>query len=160
MKDKSPRPPVPRIPTESDWGDYSADLDQKWAHDHYRDKSNEEMQSYFHDNAIESASDLQFMPEVPFRYYMLGFRDYVMSSKLEGWESDAASCFLNLVLNKLNEQPRSIISIMPELLSAVEYVGTHQATFKASEDIYGNFHKKLNQIKKLYEECKGRYRRL
>jgi hypothetical protein len=147
------------IPSEADWGDYRSDLDQEWAHDQYCGKSNEQMQSYFEHNAIESASDLQFMPEIPFRYYVVGFRDSVVSA--EGRDrSDAASCFLNLVLQKLKEQPRYIVPVMPELLSTLEYIGTHQATFKADENIYGNFHKKLNEIKKLYEECKGRYRRL
>jgi hypothetical protein len=51
------------IPSETDWGDYRSDLDQEWAHEHYCGKSNEEMQKYFHNNAIESASDLQFMPK-------------------------------------------------------------------------------------------------
>jgi hypothetical protein len=143
------------IPSETDWGDYRSDLDQEWAHEHYCGKSNEEMQKYFHNNAIESASDLQFMPEIPFRYYIFGFRDSVLSA--DDWDrSDAASCFLNLILQKLKEQPTYIILVMPGLLPTLEYIGTHQATFKADESIYGNFHKKLNEIKKLYEECKRR----
>src|SRR5438045_8184583 len=92
------------IPTESDWGNYHQDLDEKWAHDQYCGRSNEEMQHYMRTNPIEAASDLRFMREVPFRYYMLGYRDCVMSRD-PNWASDAASCFLGLVIKKLEEQP-------------------------------------------------------
>ena len=65
-------------------------------------KSNDEMQQYFRDIPVEAVSDLRFMPEIPFRYYMLGFRDCVMSGGFEPCKnSDAASCFLHLVTEKL-----------------------------------------------------------
>jgi len=150
----------PRIPTESEWGNYRDDLDEKWAHDQYCGRSNEEMQRYFRNNPIEAASDLRFMPEVPFRYYMLGYRDFVMSGKFgQFFDSDAASCFLNLVAQKLEEQPRYIAPIMPDLLPAVEYVAHHQAAFDAKESIYGNFLEKLERIQRLLADSKDRYQR-
>ena len=148
------------IPTEADWGDYHADVDQKWSHDQYCGRSNIEMQTYFRNSPIEAASDLRFMPEIPFRYYMLGYRDVVMSGQFEHhFDSDAASCFLSLVAEKLEKQPRYIVPIMTDLLDAVEYVANHQAQFEADEDIYGNFKEKLTQIQRLYAENEGRYRR-
>jgi hypothetical protein len=96
-----------RVPTESDWGNYKSDLDQSWAHDHYLGRSNAEMQAHFRNNPIEASSDLQFMPEIPFRYYVLGFRDSIITGALNQSDApDAASCFLNLFLNRLEEQPR------------------------------------------------------
>jgi hypothetical protein len=86
------------VPTEAEWGDYQADLDQKYAHDLFAGHTNEEMQPHFYRNVIERSDELRWMPEVPFRCYMLGFRDFVMAGKfahLEG--SDAASCFLGLI---------------------------------------------------------------
>ena len=138
------------IPTEADWGDYRSDLDQEWAHGKFAGKSNDEMQQYFREMPIEAASDLRFMPGIPFRYYMLGFRDRVMSGGLEPYDSDAASCFLHLVVEKLESRPRHIVPIMPELLSAVEYVAHNQAAFDADESIYGSFLKTLKQIQTLY----------
>ena len=41
---------------------------------------------------------LIWVRDVPFRYYMLGFRDFVMSGQFDFWASDAASCFLGIVL--------------------------------------------------------------
>jgi len=52
-----------------------------------------------------------------------------------------------------------IVSIMTDLLDAVEYVANHQAQFEADEDICGNFKEKLAQIQRLYAGNEGRYRR-
>ena len=142
--------PILSIPTEADWGDYRSDLDQESAHGVFAGKSNDEMQQYFRDIPVEAASDLRFMPEIPFRYYMLGFRDCVTSGGFEPYNnSDAASCFLHLVTEKLETQPRCIIPIMPELIPAVEHIAHNQATFDADESIYGNFLETLKQIRVL-----------
>ncbi len=145
------------IPTEADWGDYRSDLDQEWAHRTFAGKSNAEMQRYFRENPIEAAEDVRFMPEIPFRYYMLGLRDCVMSGEFEPChDSGAASCFLHLVAEKLIAQPRYIVPIMPELLSAVEYVAHNQAAFNAEESIYGSFPESLKQIQALYADAQNK----
>jgi len=91
------------------------------------------------------------MPEVPFQYYILGFRDFVMARNFERLTaSESASCFLELILKKLENHPRHIVPIMPELLSAIEYVAQHQGEFEARESIYGNFLEKLTRIQTLY----------
>src|SRR5882724_2375449 len=105
------------------------------------------MQPYIRGTPIGAAGDLYFMPEVPFRYYVLGYRDYIMAGRFSKHDaSDAASCFVRLVLRKLQEQPRYIVSIMPELLPAVEHVAQNQAAFHADESIYGSFLEMLKQI--------------
>lgn len=143
--------PPPSVPSEKDWGDYKADLDQKHAYTVFARRTNLEMQPFFRRNPIERADDLRWMPEIPFRYYMFGFRDAVMAKRFDFmYASDAASCFLGLVLAKLENHPRHIISIMPDLLPAVEYVARSQALFKADESIYGNFLEKLSRIHALY----------
>ena len=148
--------PILPIPTEADWGDYRSDLDQEWAHRKFLGKSNDEMQQDFRDNPVEAAANLRFMPEIPFRYYMLGFRDCVMSGELEPCDdSDAASCFLHLVVEKLESRPPHIMPIMPQLLSAVEYVAHNQAAFDAEESIYGSFLEILKQIHALYSAREG-----
>ncbi len=153
--------PLLRIPAEGDWGDYRNDMDQKSAHDQFGGRSNEEMQPYIRGTPIGAAGDLHFMPEIPFRYYVLGYRDYIMAGQFSSHDaSDAASCFMRLVLRKLQEQPRYIIPVMAELLPAVEHVAHNQSAFHANESIYGNFLKMLKQIQALYAEARDRYRRL
>jgi hypothetical protein len=140
------------VPTEAEWGDYQADLDQNYAHKLFAGRTNQEMLPHFRRNAIERTDELRWMPEAPFRYYMLGFRDFVMAGELEHLgASDAASCFLNLVLDKLEKQPAYIQPIMRELLPAVRHVAANQAAFEASEGIYGKFAEKGARIEALYE---------
>ena len=140
-----------RVPSEDDWGDYKSDLDQNHAHSVFAGRTNEEMQPFFRQNPIGLTEDLRWMPELPFRYYILGFRDFVMAKQFDFRDgSDAASCFLGLVLEKLEENARLIVPVMPSLLSAVEYVARNQKLFDADEHIYGNFPEKLSRIQALY----------
>jgi hypothetical protein len=140
------------VPTEAEWGDYKADLDQDYAHKVFAGRTNQEMLPHFRRNVIERTSELRWMPEVPFRYYMLGFRDFVMAGEFDHLgASDAASCFLDLVLDKLEKQPAYILPIMNQLLPAVRHIATNQASFDASESIYGNFPEKARRIEELYE---------
>lgn len=143
------------VPTEKDWGDYLSDLDQKYAHDRFCGRTNEQMQPFFKRNPIEATDELRWMPEIPFRYYMIGFRDAVLAGDLEPCDlSDAASCFLGLIAEKLEKHRPTVIPIMPELLPAAEYVAKNQAKFEADEHIYGNFMKKLAHIQELYSAIK------
>ncbi len=109
------------------------------------------MQPFFRRNPIAMTDELRWMPEVPFRYYTLGFRDFV-TGKLFGFlnASDAASCFLGLALEKLEREPRHILPIMPDLFPTLEYVAHHQAEFEAEESTYGNFLEKLSRITAAY----------
>lgn len=87
---------------------------------------------------------------------MLGFRDFVMAGQFDDtWASDAASCFLGLVLEKLEKQPELITPIMQELLPAVRHVASNQSSFGAREAIYGSFLEKLKRIESLFEPDKS-----
>jgi hypothetical protein len=139
------------VPTEKEWGDYKSDLDQNHAHSVCAGRTNEEMQPFFRRNPVEMTSELRWMPEIPFRYYMLGFRDFIVAGDFDVPDvSDAASCFLGLALEKLDKQPRHIIQIMPELRPTLEFVAENQAQFEAEEKIYGSFREKYKQIQSLY----------
>jgi hypothetical protein len=144
------------VPTEKDWGDYESDLDQNHAHSVFAGRTNEDVQPVFKRNPLERASELRWMPEVPFRYYVLGFRDFVMAKNFSSLDAaDSASSFLGLVLEKLEKQPRAIAPVMPELLPAIEYVARNQSQFEAEESIYGNFMEKLTRIRDLYASLSG-----
>jgi hypothetical protein len=114
------------------------------------------MQRHFRSNPLALQGELLFMPEKPFRYYMLGFRDFMVAGDFaEGWASDATSCFLNLVEHKLENQPRYIMPIMPDLLPAIEQAARKQAARDAAENIFGDSLEKLGHIKSLYEAQGG-----
>jgi hypothetical protein len=139
------------VPTEADWGNYEGDLDQKSAHKVFAGRTNQEMLVRFGENVIERTAELRWMPAVPFRYYMIGLRDYVMARKFKHDDgSDAASCFLNLIADKLEARPELVLPIMHELLPALRYVAENQALFNADESIYGSFRNTLGRIEAVY----------
>jgi hypothetical protein len=140
------------VPTEAEWGEYQADLDQAYAHDLFAGRTNEEMLPHFRKSVIERTDELRWMPEVPFQYYVLGPRDFVMAGEFDELEaSDAASCFWGLVLEKLEKRPQFILPVMPQLLSAVRHVAANQASYRASPSIYGSFAEKWKRIASLHE---------
>jgi hypothetical protein len=135
------------VPTEADWGDYEGDFDQRDAHDVFAGRTNEEMLPSFGENVLMRVGELRWMPEVPFQYYMLGFRDFVMARQFKYHDgSDAASCFLDLVAEKLEAQPAHVLPIVSELLPALRFVAENQALFDADESIYGNFRRTVERI--------------
>jgi hypothetical protein len=145
-----------RVPREQDWGDYQDDLDQNDAHEKFAGKTNEQVQRYFRENVIMTTGDLRWMPRIPFQYYMIGFKDFVASRNFEpSYASDPASCFIRLVLEKLENHPNHVLAIMPELLPTVEYVANHQAEYEADESIYGSFVEIYKQIQALYSALGG-----
>jgi hypothetical protein len=109
------------VPTEEDWGDYKSDLDQEHAHSVFAGRTNQEAQPFFRRNPIEATDELRWMPAIPFRYYMLAFRDFIMAGQFDfSYAADAASCFIGLVMQKLEKQPAHIVPIMAELIPRKE----------------------------------------
>ena len=51
-----------RVPTEAEWGNYQADLDQEYAHKMFAGRSNQEMIPHFRRNVIERTDELRWMP--------------------------------------------------------------------------------------------------
>lgn len=148
-KNRGPKAEI--VPSEDDWGKYRSDVDQEHAHSIFAGRTNEEMQPFFRRNPIEVSDDLPWMPDVPFRYYILGFRDFVMGKQFDRCnQASAADCFLGLVLEKLENHPRLIVPVMHELMVTVEYVARNQTLFDADVEIYGNFMDRLSRIQTLY----------
>jgi hypothetical protein len=144
------------IPTEEDWEDYNSDMDQRDAYEVFFGRTNEEMQKEYFKNVRLRATDLRFMPVIPFRYYMLGFRDFVMRNKFDNFDtSTVADCFINLVEEKLKDEPDYILPIMKDLLSTIEYVANNQDAYNAPIHIYGDFQDNLKSIQSLIKTRKA-----
>ena len=138
------------IPTEKDWAGYHNDIDARYSYKMFFGKSNEEMQPAFKNNVIERTDELRFMPDRAFRYYILGLRDHVQKRDFdEFWGADAASCFITLIQQKLNDAPGSVLPVIDELLPVIEFVAKNQALYEADIDIYGNFQDMYQNILKL-----------
>jgi hypothetical protein len=71
---------VMNVPTETDWGVPTRDdLDAAYARRVFLGKTAQDALAMFRENVLERVEDLRFMPPVPFRYYMLAFRTFVVS---------------------------------------------------------------------------------
>lgn len=141
-----------KVPTEKEWLGYEKDLDASYAYKVFFGKTNEEMQSSFKLNVIERTDEIRFMPVKAFQYYIFGLRDYVMKRNFGYLDSsDAASCFLGLVLEKLESEPSKIIPVLSELIPSLEFVSNNQNLYDANEEIYGNFKNKYEHIISLWK---------
>jgi hypothetical protein len=81
---------------------------------------------------------------------MLAFRDCVLADAVRQDEaSDAASCFLDLVADKLENDHALIAPIVQDLLLAVDHVADNQAAFEAPVAIYGDFRARRARIRVL-----------
>jgi hypothetical protein len=136
------------MPKEIDWGDWSADLDVRSAHATFAGRKYDDVVQEFHDNSIEMADQLRFMPIIPFQYYIFSFKHYIQSDLAKG-DSDAASCYLRLIIEKIEKQPAFILPIIDKLYESIKYVATNQYIFDADKDIYGDFKDVLYRIDQL-----------
>ncbi len=144
-----------RIPGSQDWAGYEADLDVTYAYNLMFGKSIDEVLPHFRRNPIERADELLFMPAPAFRYYVFAFVKYVMSADAAG-DSDVASSFLSLIFARINRDPVSVLEIMDDLTSCLDYIAENQLFFEASVDIYGDFQVRRDEIERIRRRLDAR----
>jgi hypothetical protein len=129
-----------KIPSEIEWGDWHADVDQRYAHDLYIGKSNEEMAKHFLLGPIEVFDELLFIAKVPFQYYVMGFRDSVLSKdhSYPFFMSRAATSFIGLMEARARNNIDDIAEIENELMPAAKYIADNQEEFDVDIDIDGD----------------------
>lgn len=144
-----------RIPSREEWLGYEADLDVRHAHKLFFGKSLDEVQGHFGGGrSIERADELLFMPRRAFQYYVLAFSQFVMSDAARG-DSDAASAFLGLLLNREKRDAGSVGQVFDDLQAAVEFVASNQEHFDAEPPIYGVFRERAEQVRALVKANGG-----
>ena len=127
------------IPGRAEWAGYEQDLDAAYAFKLFFGKTTHEVTKHFSGgHAIERASELQFMPRKAFQYYVFAFSEYLTSAAAAG-DSDAASPFLHLLLERERIDPGSVKEVFSELAPTVDFIAANQAHFDADTNIYGSF---------------------
>jgi hypothetical protein len=143
---------IRKIPGSDAWLGHESDLDVKYAHKLMFGKTTSEIQGLFGGvRSIERADELLFMPRRAFQYYVFAFAEFVISDQAVG-DSDSASPFLLLLINREKRDPGSVSQIYEELIPVVEHVASSQSHYNADENIYGNFSELADQLKSL---CAG-----
>lgn len=135
-----------KIPSKGDWGDLS-DNDVLEAFEHFSGKSNNELQISFKNNVIQRCSNLRWMPIQPFKYYILGLKQYIESEDYGVFDlPDAASCFIELVEEKAISNESEMKATYPKIRGFIEHLVENQDKYEADEDIYGDFKEKADNI--------------
>ena len=142
------------IPKEEDWGNWNDDLDTRYAFKQFGGKSISEAVDLFIENALYYQEDLQWMPIIPFQYYIHAYKEYLLSDKSSD-DSDAASCYLRLIKCKLGTDRNCIIDIFDSLLPSINFVADNQAFYDADISIYGNFKDLYSEILDIYNKYKN-----
>ena len=137
-----------QIPTEKEWNIDLKDRDAKYALEIFQGLTLEEAQREFRLNVIERCENLRRMPEIPFQFYMIAFKNYIESDDFRDFDApDSASCFINLIAEVIQDHPSYIKPIISELISVAEKVASNQEKYEADLDIYGDFNDVLKLIK-------------
>ncbi|MCO7225746.1 hypothetical protein [Pleionea sp. CnH1-48] len=140
------------IPVEKDWGDINRCQELKYAYMHFHGKSMDESYVRFRANVIEAVSELRAMPEIPFRYYMLSFNQFIEEKEYDELDAaDTAHCYLRAIELKLENEPNVIEPIMNQLYETLMHVADNQAAFDAPINIYGSFEKRVEKIKLIWK---------
>jgi hypothetical protein len=143
VRSKRPR----TVPGPDDWAGYEADMDVTYAHRLMFGKTVAEVIEHFAGaRSIERSSELLYMPRRAFQYYVLAFVDYLASDEARE-DSDGASTFLGLLLNREEKDPGSVAQIWESLAPTVEFVATHRTYFDADTNIYGDFPERAEKIR-------------
>ena len=142
-----------KIPTEQDWEDWQGDLDTRYAYKMFFGKSLSDAVELFVDNALGRQEDLMWMPKTPFQFYLQAYKEYILSDRSEN-DSDGASCYLNLIKYKLEEESTQVTEIFETIVTSLEIVSKNQKYYDANIDIYGDFTQTFELIKEIYNNSK------
>lgn len=137
------------IPSLIDWGDIS-DRDVSSAYQNFGGKSNDEMQNKFKENILERCSDLRWMPIKPFIYYIYGLKQFIEAEDFGLFaRASSADGLFDLILDKAKENPQEIKEICKDFFPILKKISEDQSFYELDEDLYGDFHKKLEEIYEL-----------
>ncbi len=149
--------PLDHIPTEEDWGAYKNHHENKWAHDAFIGKTVEELLEWF-ERSLLVYDVLYHMSPKPFQYYIFALKIILDPERPREDHicCNSASVFLDLILDKLVQEPDTILPVMEDLLPTASYVASNQAQYDASIEIYGSFPSKFTEIRQLYATLQQR----
>ncbi len=138
------------VPNMSDWSGYESDFDSREAFQNFFGKSNSQMAKEYRDNISMRATDLRFMPTIPFRYYIIGFKDFLSNENLDDFsKGEAASSLFRIVEFKAEYQKADILPVIRDILPTLEDIAGNQEKYDLSISICGDYSEKLTRIKNL-----------
>lgn len=136
-----------KVPDREDWGDHKVDSHLDAAYRLYAGKSVEDAIPYFVSDPFQQAQALRHATQAVFDYYVFCFSEYLTRPESAG-ESDMASVFMNLLVEKSEKDPQAFARIYRSLGPAVKAIAERQEFYDADWDIYGSFLEKRRAIER------------
>lgn len=128
------------IPSEADWGETKGDFDANDAKIAFLGRSNAEMQPEFKNQFMMRAQDMNWMPRVPFHYYMHGFTEHLMSEDYEedDWGDLVSSFYMVVVERRLSDDVLAIIPVADVVLDGLEFIKRNVNNFDWGPEFHGS----------------------
>ncbi|SMF67818.1 hypothetical protein SAMN02745866_04310 [Alteromonadaceae bacterium Bs31] len=132
------------IPEEHDWKIDSQDLDEKYSFEKYLGKSKEQAIALFRSSPLECSFEIAYMPEIPFRYYVLAFKEFVEKSNKEEYD-DVYHAYISMILSMIKNNFGYIEPLKKELLPLAYKITIDQEKYGLDLDIFGDLKVKLDE---------------
>ncbi|MFM7592723.1 MAG: hypothetical protein ACKO85_13130 [Isosphaeraceae bacterium] len=121
-------------------------LDERCAVKNFVGKSQQEAELMFRENFLTYQEDLMWMGPVAFAYYLVPAMNYLKSIHSNG-DSDAVSCFCNLIAFKLEWEKTTLLPVMANIFETIEIITKDFHRFECVEEIYGDVKNRLLGLK-------------
>jgi hypothetical protein len=111
---------------------------------------------YFESNWLSARECLDYMPAIPFQYYIFAFADFILDPARRDYAEELAgiaNSFLDLLIDKLTNEPAHLLSVMEDLWPVAEYAYKNSRGSEFEAEVFGSGLDKLAQIRRLYAEA-------
>lgn len=125
------------IPTKKDINPDSGCLDQIWALKNFYGKSQDEAAALFFEGADYYLSDILWMGDKAFIYYVPSIKPYLFSAESKG-DSIFISALLLAIKRRLENSPKAIQQSREDVLDILRYVLEHGEKFDVDIDSDGD----------------------
>ncbi len=89
-------------------------------------------------NPVLFHEDFWWMPEIPFKFYLKAYVNYLRSTSSQS-DVDTAKAFLILVARLIRSNPGLLAALWEQIEATLDYIAANQSWFDADPECDGNF---------------------
>jgi hypothetical protein len=141
-------------PGEGSWSGHEGNDDSTWAYRRFHGKNENQAFELFDADVIESADNINFMPNEAFKYYLVALARYVDRLNFDSADNAAAatSCLFGYLEENTKSRPVVVSEILPIILPVLQRLASEQKDHDMPIDIYGDL---VQRAEGLEEACRG-----
>ena len=137
-----------KIPSLEDWKNYKDNFDSASAFDRFYGKTREVVIKEFYNGVTEKYSELLYMPEKAFQYYIFALVDFVKEGNFHpiySTPSTSIGCLFDIVIERAKIDCASVVPVAKELLSQLKIIANYSDRYNSQE----NFQERFREIELL-----------